>query len=54
MPVKRLRTFLVDKLHAALIEAFACDESIIGIGDDINNGIANGEDVEAGIGHKGS
>jgi hypothetical protein len=54
MPVKRLRAFLVNKLHTAFCEAFAYDESIIGIGDDINNGISNGEDVEAGIGHKGS
>ena len=52
MPIKRLCALLVDKLHAALCEAFARNKRIICIGDDIHNGIANSKNVEAGISHK--
>ena len=51
MVVKRLGTVFIDQLHTALGQTFAFDKRIIGIGDNIDDGIADGEDVEAGFGH---
>jgi len=42
---------LVDQLHAAFGQAFAVYKGIVGVGDDIYNRIADGEHVEADVGH---
>ena len=44
----------IDQLHSAFGQAFGDDEIVFGGGDDINNGIADGNNIQLGIGHRKS
>jgi hypothetical protein len=51
-PVKLLGPLGVDQPHRPLLIAFAIEEGVVDAGDDIDDGVADGEDVEAGVGHE--
>jgi hypothetical protein len=52
MIVEARRLFGVDQPHRALGKPFGSEEGIVGGGDDVDDGIADREHVEAGVGHK--
>ena len=49
--VDRLRAILVDQRHAALLHVLLDQEIVLGAGNDIDDGIADSENVVAGRGH---
>ncbi len=49
--VKPHRLGFVDQPHRALVERLGGDEGVVGDGDDIDDGIADAQHVEAGVGH---
>ncbi len=52
--IEFFRPIGVDQVHDSLGHAFALDEAGLYGRDDIDNGIADGQHVEAGLGHGGS
>src|SRR3546814_1006461 len=51
--VKAGRLGRVDQPHRALGETLRFEEGIVGGGDHVDNGVADGEDVQAGFGEAG-
>jgi hypothetical protein len=51
--VEARRLGFVDQLHRALVHAVRGEEGVVGVGDDIDDRIADGEHVEAAVGHSG-
>jgi hypothetical protein len=54
LAVEPRRLLLVDQAHRPLVELLGNDEFLVGGGDDIDDSVADAEDVEAGVGHGGS
>jgi hypothetical protein len=42
----------VDQAHHALGQPLLREEGVIAIGDDVDNGIADAQHIEAGVGHR--
>ena len=49
--IEPLRLLGVDQPHRAFDQAFARQEIVVGIGDHIDDGIADAQDIEARVGH---
>ena len=43
---------LIDQRHAAFVHALRGQKIVLGAGDDVDNGVADAENVVAGSGHK--
>ncbi len=52
--VESRRFALVDQPHRPLGHALPGEERVVGVGDDIDDRIADGEHVEAAVGHESS
>jgi len=50
--VKLLGTGLVDELHGALVDLLLDEEGLVRMGEHVNDGVAEGENVDAGLGHE--
>jgi hypothetical protein len=53
LAVKPRRLLRVDQPHRALVEPLGGEEGVVGGGDDVDDGVADAEDVEASVGHGG-
>ena len=51
LAVEAHRLGLVDQPHRALVEALRGEEGVVGVGDDVDDRIADAQHVEAGLGH---
>src|SRR5262249_55950915 len=52
--VDRVRPLLVDELHAAFAHVLTDEEIVLGLGEHVDDGVADTEDIEAGCGHGNS
>jgi len=49
--IERLGPWRVDQGHRSLDEPFASEKLLIGMGDHVDDGIADADNVEVGLGH---
>jgi hypothetical protein len=52
IPVKLLGARLVDELHGALVHLLGLEEGFVRMGEHVDNGVAEGENVDAILGHE--
>ena len=52
--IEPLRLLGVDQAHRALRQPLGIEESVVGVGDDVDDGIADAQHVETAVGHSRS
>ena len=50
--VELFRPRLVDELHGALVDLLLQQEGLVRMGEHVNDGVAEGENVDTGLGHE--